>query len=230
MRKTAIRFFVIGFVALGTALVLIGQTNSSDIKQTQPYIGLRYTTVYPFGARVESVRRNSPATDAGLQYGDVVLAVDDDYLTDGNLYRAIASYNPQDEIELTIKRDGTKHRVNITLAEVPNNQTDQNLAVNQLDALRGGLHVPQVIFDSEKRQWRLEAVQSDTVLYEAGLRTDDVITSINDHRITSNAVASLRAELLFIDTAVLVIERNGVLFDHTVPANLAELLLLSIGD
>jgi serine protease Do len=67
----------------------------------------------------DSVRPN-PARQAGLQPGDVVLAVDSRRVdTVSALQQAIAFHDPGDSVELTIWRDGDEREVDVRLGERP---------------------------------------------------------------------------------------------------------------
>jgi len=73
------------------------------------------------GIVVESVVPDSPADEAGLEVGDVVIAVDDEAV-DGPLalVAAIAAKSPGDEITLSVERDGEPLELDATLGERPN--------------------------------------------------------------------------------------------------------------
>ena len=69
------------------------------------------------GAVIDSVVADAPADDAGLEEGDVVTAVDDQTVTDGqSLIVQIRTHLPGDKITLTVRRDGKVKRVEVTLA------------------------------------------------------------------------------------------------------------------
>ena len=68
------------------------------------------------GAEIVDVPRGTPAADAGLEEGDIVLSVEDKAVTDGiGLIVAIRSYQPGETIALTVRRDGREQTVRITL-------------------------------------------------------------------------------------------------------------------
>jgi putative serine protease PepD len=69
------------------------------------------------GAEIVSVGAGTPAQRAGLREGDVVLEVDGKPVGDGiGLIVAIRSHQPGERIELTVRRDGGRRTVGITLA------------------------------------------------------------------------------------------------------------------
>ena len=71
----------------------------------------------------------NPAREAGLQAGDVVLAVDDEEVSNpSELQQAIAFHEPGDEVELTIWRDGERRTIQVDLGERPSAEEDRQLA------------------------------------------------------------------------------------------------------
>jgi putative serine protease PepD len=68
------------------------------------------------GAEVVDVPAGTPAARAGLEKGDIVVAVDDKAVADGiGLIVAIRSHQPGETIRLTVRRDGRERNVEITL-------------------------------------------------------------------------------------------------------------------
>ena len=69
---------------------------------------------YLYGAG--AVKRGSAAEEAGLKRGDIVLAVDGQVVNGTRtLDERIASYEPEDVIELRIDRDGEEQTISVTL-------------------------------------------------------------------------------------------------------------------
>jgi putative serine protease PepD len=57
-----------------------------------------------------------PAADAGLEAGDVILALDGKTVQGSSeLIVAIRSKQPGDTVTLTVRRDGSEHQVEVTL-------------------------------------------------------------------------------------------------------------------
>ena len=68
------------------------------------------------GARVVQVEPGSAAADAGLRPGDVITAIDDRPVTTStDLTAAVRSRTPGDEATLTVRRDGERVTVDVTL-------------------------------------------------------------------------------------------------------------------
>lgn len=76
------------------------------------------------GALIQEVSGDSPASDAGLETGDVVISVDES-TTDGvaGVVAAIRDREPGDEIDVVVVRDGEERRFSVVLAERPTDTT-----------------------------------------------------------------------------------------------------------
>ena len=72
------------------------------------------------GAVVTSVYDDSPAQAAGVEEGDVIVAVDDEKVDDiSELIDMIQSREPGDDVSLTVHRDGKEQLIIATLIERP---------------------------------------------------------------------------------------------------------------
>ena len=104
----------------------------------RPWIGIRYVPVTPaladaedlpvdFGAFVGSaapdqpaILPGSPAEEAGIQEGDIIVAVDGEQITaDADLSTLIVTHAPGDTITLRVLRDNSTREVEVTLGELP---------------------------------------------------------------------------------------------------------------
>jgi putative serine protease PepD len=72
------------------------------------------------GALITEVADDSPASDVGLEQGDVILSVDDS-TTDGaaGVVAAVRDHEPGDEVEVVVVRDGEEQTFEVVLAERP---------------------------------------------------------------------------------------------------------------
>jgi 2-alkenal reductase len=98
---------------------------------TRPYLGVNFQTVNPRiasyydlganeGALVTRVAPNSPARKAGLQQGDVITAVDGQKIgQQQGLAELLNKHKVNDEVTLTINRDGKEQTVQVQLAQRP---------------------------------------------------------------------------------------------------------------
>jgi serine protease Do len=97
----------------------------------RPALGVSITDVNPEDAEVFKLERiqgvvaqdfqaNSPAHRAGVQQGDVIVAVDAKPIQRvGQFQRVIASYRPGDEVTLDLIRYGARRQVRVKLDEAP---------------------------------------------------------------------------------------------------------------
>ena len=71
-----------------------------------------------FGLRLTGVREGSPADEAGLQGGDVVVEFDGNEITDIYAYTyALQARSPGDEVSIVVERDGERVTVTAVLGE-----------------------------------------------------------------------------------------------------------------
>ena len=95
---------------------LVGGQASSPVA----FLGVSTTdnTVGTTGATIASVAAGSPAEQAGLRAGDVVVAVDDDRVAGAaSLSRLIGEREPGSTVALTIVRDGDERALEATLGQ-----------------------------------------------------------------------------------------------------------------
>lgn len=85
-----------------------------------PDIAARYNLPADWGVFVTNVEPNSPAGQAGVQEGDIITRVGDIAIDENYSYvNALFSYQPGDQIPLTVVRDGAEIQLQITLGEAP---------------------------------------------------------------------------------------------------------------
>jgi len=72
------------------------------------------------GAVIARIESGTPAEQAGLQEGDVVVAIDGEVVTgSGDLTGGIRGYQPGDTVTLDVVRDGDRRQVQVTLGTRP---------------------------------------------------------------------------------------------------------------
>ena len=108
----------IGYAIPGDTAQRVARELIADGTVDHAYLGVSLEDDGP--ARLQEVRGNSPADDAGLQTGDVVTAVDGESIDSGDdLRAAIDGKKPGDKITLTIQRAGNERTVQVTLGQRP---------------------------------------------------------------------------------------------------------------
>ncbi|HWS46753.1 MAG TPA: trypsin-like peptidase domain-containing protein [Acidimicrobiia bacterium] len=125
-----------GAVSLGFAIpshTVVDVMNQLLTKGTvsHPYLGVTPVTITPElqqqfgltqseGALVQAVGSGSPAAQAGIQPGDVIVAADGKPVTSPeDLITAIRGHKPGDTMQLTVARNGSTKTVTVTLTERP---------------------------------------------------------------------------------------------------------------
>ncbi|MFH1085336.1 MAG: PDZ domain-containing protein [Chloroflexota bacterium] len=74
----------------------------------------------PQGALITEVVKGSPAEQAGLRVGDIIIAVDGQELTEAEeLARLIGEYDPGDQVSLTLFEVGRERTAEVTLGRHP---------------------------------------------------------------------------------------------------------------
>jgi membrane-associated protease RseP (regulator of RpoE activity) len=91
------------------------------------------------GVLINDVVDDSPADEAGLEAGDIVVAVaDEDVETPSDLQSAVRANKPGDEIEIRFLRDGKTRTVTAKLAEAPGRRDEFLHQVKDLPCKLGG--------------------------------------------------------------------------------------------
>lgn len=135
------------------------------------------------GAIVTEPQENSPADEAGIRAGDVIVEVNDqDVDNPRELARRIAAFPPESKVEITVWRDGERKEIEVTLGKLedsaanrpaPSNSTVRSLARLGLELERSpdgdGVVVADVVPGSSAD--------------EKGLRPGDVIASVNGEEV-----------------------------------------------
>jgi predicted metalloprotease with PDZ domain len=98
--------------ALGSVGLRLVREPSSN-----PSVGVTTDSEEPTSMKIRTVRRGSPAEDAGLKQGDIISMVGDTKVTRETFVPTIIRYKPQARVPLTIKRDRDTIKVTITLGE-----------------------------------------------------------------------------------------------------------------
>ncbi len=119
----------LGFaIPVNTAQAIAGQIIQKGYF-ARPYMGIKFQPINPgiaaryklpvqWGVYVMEVVNGSPASEAGLKQGDIITKVGDVTLDETHSYvNTLFTFNPGDQVNLTVMRDGKEMQVQITLGE-----------------------------------------------------------------------------------------------------------------
>lgn len=135
------------------------------------------------GAIVTSPQDGSPASDAGIQSGDVITAVDDQSVkSPKELARLIAGYNPESQIDLKVWRDGKFETVSVTLGKLEETKVAAAVAPN--DGKKTNLKSLGLQLEETSEGLAVLDVNPDSQAAERGLLPGDVIVSVNGENTT----------------------------------------------
>ena len=154
------------------------------------------------GVLVTEVKEDSPAADAGLEPGDVIVSVDGvTTRTMGHLRSEIAIRSIGEEVTLGLIRDGDKRSVDVEIGE-----PETMLARDRtLHPLLEGVNFEN---NADGPGVRVSGVGPNTTAAYSGLRPDDVIIGANKRRVTD--MESFARALSLNENAILLhINRRG---------------------
>jgi serine protease Do len=123
----------LGFaVPVNTAAAIAGQIIEQGYF-ARPYIGINFQPINPniaagynlpaqWGVYVTDVASGSPASEAGLQQGDIITRIGDVALDETHSYvNTLFTFQPGDQVTLTLMRGRDEMQVQVTLGEAKHN-------------------------------------------------------------------------------------------------------------
>ncbi len=168
------------------------------------------------GALVNAVTPGGAADKAGVERGDVIIAVNDEAVRDGNTLRnQIAQLQPGTNVRLRLTRDGAERSINVTLTEINVAASRNGEPVAGNDGSGYGMSV-QPLTPNIARQLGtnaregvvVTAVQPSGRASEAGFRAGDVISEVDGQAV--NTPEALRSALQSGNRpALLLVTREG---------------------
>ena len=111
----------VGFAIPSDAVKSVADTIISGGKVQHAYLGITIATSSSgTGAQVSAVKAGSPALSAGVKAGDVITAIDGTAVsTADDLTAKIGAHNPGDKVTLSVTRNGSTLKLNVTLGTRP---------------------------------------------------------------------------------------------------------------
>jgi serine protease Do len=223
----------IGFAIPSDEIRTVASELQKDGKVVRGYVGVEAQQITPAtaeamhlkqngGALLAGVQPNSPASEAGLQPGDVIQAVNGTKIANPKeLAVNVANIQPGEEAHLAVLHDGQSKDVTVKVGTLPNEQMASNenqgggshhaqigLALAPLSPdMRDQLQVPDGTQGAV-----VQGVQPGSPAEAAGLQPGDVIVGVGTHAVSSpsEAARAMRTALNGNDHALaLRVIRNG---------------------
>jgi len=173
----------------------------------------------PVGALVNDVTEGSAADRAGIQPGDVILAFNDEAVdSSGDLPPLVGANPPGTEAEVLVIRNGKEKTFEVTLDALEADEDGNLLAANPEDGQSNALGIVVESINENRRRALgdpeggviVSRIESDAA-FRAGLRTGDVILTINNESVEDTASFDRIAESLPAGKAVaLRVMREGI--------------------
>lgn len=153
------------------------------------------------GAVVTRVQQDSAADEAGVKIGDIITAIDGRKLSNAdNLRNTIGLLMVGQSIEIEILRNGKKKKLRATVKEIQK-QVEQNPVHPKLAGASFGNIEPSSPYYGKIAGVMVYSVKPNSPSWNAGLRTNDIITSVNKTAINNldsfKALARNNGSLLF---------------------------------
>jgi len=191
-----------------------------NIQDVTPALAERFSLKDREGALVAEVTPGSPADEAGVKSGDVILEFNGKPVNDSrHLKLQTAQIAPGREVPLKVSRDGKIKSLEVKLKEFPK---DRDLAQARPGAgepadLTDGITVDdlsaplrqQFSIPSHVRGALVTDVAQDSAGFEAGLRPGDVILDINKQPVKNAEEAVAMTEDLKDDSVLLRVWSKG---------------------
>ena len=116
----------VGFAVPSNTVARIANLIISGQSVKHAYVGVFLNGSSTGGAQITTVQSGSPASNAGLQQGDQVTAIDGKTISSTQQFiETIDTYNPGQTVTLTVKQGGSTKTVKVTLGTRPNTQPSQ---------------------------------------------------------------------------------------------------------
>lgn len=163
------------------------------MRNVDDLVAQRYGMDHPTGVIVEKVMEDSPAEKAGLKPLDIILKIDGKEMNSSNeVQNAIALRKPGEIVTLSILRDGKPMKVQVKLGQRETGKAKETeISTEEMPKL--GITVKNLTPELKAQYEAYEdaegvlvtAVEPNSAGYDAGIRKGDLITQIEDIRITS---------------------------------------------
>jgi serine protease Do len=179
-----------------------------EIQQVTPDLAQGLGLDEPKGALVSNVDPESPAGQAGLKSGDVILGFDGNAVKElRDLPRLVAAAKPGDKAEVMVLRDGQEQTLNATIGQM---QAEETVASADAVQPEGGIEESALLGarlaplnDMARAKFGLSKevegvvvadLSDDSPLADQGIQPGDVIVKVGDRLVTNPGEIKTAAE------------------------------------
>jgi len=193
------------------------------IQPVTPELARQFKLEEVTGALVSSVADNSPASQAGLQRGDIILQINDQAVTvPSELSRTVANLRPGTQVTLTVLRNSERRQIQVKLGELQQPQQpagqpggQQPSEPEETTALGMSLSeiTPQIAEELKARNREgvvITGVAPGSPAALAGLAPGDIIREVNQKPVANlQAFQKIASGVKPGEDLLLFVERGG---------------------
>jgi serine protease Do len=188
-------------------------------QEVTPFIAQAFGLRQPRGALVGNVEHHSPAEKAGIQRGDILLAMNGKPITDFGQFRIdVGLMQPGSQVQFLLLRNGMEQQANVTLGEMPSKQQPPPRPEQQQEQALEGLSLRNLNSDlarqlglpANTRGAAVASVAEDSAADDAGLEPGDVIVEVNRKPVSNANEATRAIRASGGNPSLLLISRGGV--------------------
>ena len=156
-----------------------------QIQDLTPELAKEFGVDHDGGALIAQVMAESPAAEAGLGSGDVIISVNRKSVHSGSdLRNFIGLLRVGARVDLVVVRDGEEISIHLKVGAIQEARTEAGSDVPKLKGAAFGAIPQSSPFYGRVKGVYVVGVVPDSPAWESGLREEDVITSVNRRPVT----------------------------------------------